>query len=362
MKNMILFITLIFIAAGISFAIPFLPSVGGKASKADRENYKKRAYNYDGKVFHNDPEVGVMEKVEDNDPARMSGNGTSPDFELPVKKPQIENNPDENFFAITWLGHSSLFIQMHGRNILVDPVFSERISPVSWIGPKRFSQPSVAIDDLPEIDILILTHDHYDHMDYGALKKLAPKVKKYVVPLGVECHLRKWKFDMKKISNMAWWEEIDSDGIMVAATPAQHFSGRWITGRNETLWNSYVLKDDHHQIFLSGDSGYGEHFKKIHEKYGDFDLAVMECGQYNVRWPSIHSFPEQTVQEAIDVGAKLAIPVHWGAIVLSTNGWDDSVLRFVKAAEEKKLNYITPYLCETVDISNPQDYKVQWWN
>ena len=228
MKNLILLIMLIFIAAGISFAIPFLPSVGGKAGKADREDYKKRAYNYDGKVFHNDPEVNVMEKVEDNDPARMSGNSTSPDFELPVKKPQIENNPDESFFAITWLGHSSLFIQMHGRNILVDPVFSERISPVSWIGPKRFSQPSVAIDDLPEIDILVLTHDHYDHMDYGALKKLA-------------------------------------------------------------------------------------------------------------------------------------MPVHWGAIVLSTNGWDDSVLRFVKAAEEKKLNYITPYLCETVDISNPQNYREQWW-
>lgn len=189
---------LIFIAAGISFAIPFLPSVGGKAGKADREDYKKRAYNYDGKVFHNDPEVNVMEKVEDNDPARMSGNSTSPDFELPVKKPQIENNPDENFFAIT------------------------------WIGPKRFSQPSVAIDDLSEIDILVLTHDHYDHMDYGALKKLA-------------------------------------------------------------------------------------------------------------------------------------MPVHWGAIVLSTNGWDDSVLRFVKAAEEKKLNYITPYLCETVDISNPKNYREQWW-
>lgn len=361
MKNLILFITLIFIAAGISFAVPFLPSVGGKAGKADRENYKKRAYNYDGKVFHNDPEVSVMEKVEDNDPARMSGNGTRPDFELPVRKPQIENNPDESNFSITWLGHSSLFMQMHGKNILVDPVFSERISPVTWIGPKKFSNPSITIAELPEIDILILTHDHYDHMDYRALKKLAPKVNKYVVPLGVECHLRKWKFDMEKISNMAWWEEIESDGIMIAATPAQHFSGRWITGRNETLWNGYVLKDVHRQIFLSGDSGYGEHFKKIHEKYGDFDLAVMECGQYNVRWPSIHSFPEQSVQEAIDVGAKLAMPVHWGAIVLSTNGWDDSVLRFVKAAEEKKLDYITPYLCETVDILNPQNYREQWW-
>lgn len=361
MKQKIALLLVTFVFSSLVTSIPFIKSTGGKPSRSDRKDYARRAVNFDGKKFHNEPEVQFLIKVEDEDPLRISKNREKPDHEIPVKTPQIKENPDAGYTGFTWFGHSSFLIQVNGKNILVDPVFSERISPVSWAGPKRFTKPTVTIGDLPKIDLLILTHDHYDHLDYKSLLELDGKVCEYIVPLGVECHLKKWKINPDKIRNAAWWEEILSDGITVAATPAQHFSGRWIWGRNRTLWNSYVIKTKDIQIFLSGDSGYGEHFKKIHEKYGDFDLAVMECGQYNSRWPSIHSFPEQTVQASIDVGARLTVPVHWGAIVLSSNGWDDSILRFLKAADEKNLEYMTPGLCETADILRPYDYRYQWW-
>ncbi|MDO4505490.1 MAG: MBL fold metallo-hydrolase [Spirochaetales bacterium] len=344
-------------------AIPFLPGVGGKPSKADRKDYLQRAENFDGKQFHNEKETILMNKAQDDDPLRMSTKPVRPEgsSHLPVRIPNFISSPSPEDFSFTWFGHSSFLIQMHGKNILIDPVFTERISPVSWAGPKKFTEPSIGIDDLPEIDILILSHDHYDHLDYKVIKKIDCKVKKYIVPLGVETHLKKWKVKNEKITNLAWWEEVNEDGLKITAAPAQHFSGRWITGRNQTLWCGYVFKDDHHQIFYSGDSGYGEHFKKLHEKFGDFDLAIMECGQYNKRWPMIHSFPEETVQEAMELGAKTTVPVHWGAIVLSSNGWDDSVLRFTKTADEKGLNYMTPYLCETVRLPSAEKHRDRWY-
>lgn len=354
---------LIFAFGALAFSVPFLPAVGGKPSKADKENYLLRAKNFDGKKFHN-PNLeneSIMVKTKDIDSKRLSNKPEKPQSPLPVKIPSFIENPKNEDFTLTWFGHSTLLIQMHGMNILFDPVFSKRTSPVSWIGPKRFSSPTVKISGLPKIDILILTHDHYDHLDYESVKELSSKTARFIVPLGIEAHLRKWKIPEEKITNMAWWEEININGLAITATPAQHFSGRWITGGNATLWNSYVLKDEFRQIFESGDSGFGKHFEEIHGRFGDMDLALMECGQYNVRWPTIHSFPEESAQEAAILGAKIAMPIHWGAFVLSTNAWDDSVLRFKKAAKELNLNVITPYLCETADLAKPEDYKAEWW-
>lgn len=342
-------------------SVPFVPGVGGKPSEADRESYRQRASNFDGLEFHNLEKVRFLEKVEDTDTNRLSVNKVQPDFELIEKTPEFVKNGDKKLFNVTWFGHSTLLFQIHGMNILFDPVFTKRISPVSWAGPQKFAVKNFDVEKLPQIDVLILTHDHYDHLDYNAIKKLDKKVRKYVVPLGVECHLKKWKISEEKITNMAWWEEIQVDGLLIGAVPAQHFSGRWISGRNQTLWNAYVLKDEYRTIFESGDTGYGKHFKLIHDKYGDMDAVFMECGQYNVRWPDIHSFPEQTVEEALELGAKVAMPVHWGSIVLSTNGWDDSVLRFVKAAKERGLNIMTPYLCETAWPEKFSEYQEEWW-
>ena len=351
------------------FAFVFLKiwkPFGGKANKADRKNYAERAANFDGKKFHNEEDFSaVMDKNAAPDPLTFSKREPRPDFEFPTKTPDYLSSPESRLsieeFRVTWFGHSSLLLQMHGMNILIDPVFSEMISPVSWAGSKRFSHPPVSVAQLPEIDILILSHDHYDHLDYDVICQIDPKVKQYVVPLGVENHLKRWKVKAEKITNMAWWEEIDINGLTIACTPAQHFSGRKLVDSMATLWCSWVLKDEYHKIFENGDSGFAPHFEKIHEKYGDFDFALMECGQYDVQWPKVHMFPEQSAHAAKILGAKVVQPIHWGAIVLSRHGWDDPVERFLLAAEKENLTVITPYIGQTTRLETPSLFMERWW-
>lgn len=352
------------------FAFVFLKTwrpFGGKASKSDRKNYAERAANFDGKKFHNETDFKTLslEKNPEPDPHTFSTKTPRPDFEFPVKKPDFLEEPEVRTaieqVRVTWFGHSSLLLQMHGLNILIDPVFSEVISPVSWVGSRRFSHPPVTVAELPPIDILLLSHDHYDHLDYDVIREIDGKVSRYIVPLGVENHLERWKVNPEKITNMAWWEEVEISGLKIACTPAQHFSGRHITDNMTTLWASWVFKDEFHQIFESGDSGYGSHWQKIHEKYGDFDFVMMECGQYDVQWPLVHSFPEQSVEAVKILGAKLALPIHWGAIILSRHGWDDSVERFLLAAKKEEITVITPYIGQTAKIETPSLFTKRWW-
>ena len=358
------------IFALVIFAIVFVnvwKPLGGSASKADRKRYAQRASNFDGKKFHNEEDFSVMtmEKNPMPDPHTFSHNKPRPDFEFPTKKPEFlsaGNTPiSDDDVAVTWFGHSSVLVHMHGMNILIDPVFSEMISPVSWAGSKRFSHPPISVADLPKIDLLILSHDHYDHLDYDVIRKIDSKVTRYVVPLGVENHLVRWNVGHEKITNMAWWEEIEIDGLTIGCTPAQHFSGRKLIDNMNTLWASWVFKDEYHQIFDSGDSGFNSHWEKIHEKYGDFDFVMMECGQYDVQWPKVHSFPEQSVEAVRILGARIALPIHWGAIILSRHGWDDSVERFLQAAEKDDITVITPLIGETALLKTPQLYTNRWW-
>ncbi len=354
------------------FAFVFLKTwkpFGGKASRSDRKNYAERASNFDGKHFHNEEDFSVMSMNKNPSPDQLtfSNKDSRPDFEFPAKMPDFMNQEDKNArlpvdeFRVTWFGHSSLFLQMHGLNILIDPVSAEVISPVSWVGSKRFSHWPVTAEEMPEIDILLLSHDHYDHLDYDFIKAIDKKVKKYVLPLGVENHLERWGVKSEKITNMAWWEETEVEGLKIACTPAQHFSGRHLTDNMATLWCSWVLKDSFHQIFESGDSGFNSHWKEIHEKYGDFDFVMMECGQYDVQWPLVHSFPEQSLEAVKILGAKIALPIHWGAIILSRHGWDDSVERFLIAAEKEGITVITPYIGQTANIETPSLFTERWW-
>ncbi len=365
-KLTLIILIIILLAASPLYAILFLPGVGGKPSKADRADYAKRAANYDGKKFHNEKETSVMTKTESADPNTASTKDSKPKEQLPALKPAFLENPSKDDFTLTWFGHSSLLIQFDGKNILIDPVLSKKLSPVSWIGVNRFTPSPVTVEDLPQIDILLISHDHYDHLDYKVMKKLrklSGKVKKIIVPLGVECHLRKWKFDMTKVENMAWWEETEIDGLKIACTPAQHFSGRWVTGGSRTLWASWVFSNGTRQFFYNGDSGFNDHYERIHAQYGDFDFALMECGQYNTRWSQIHSFPEQGADAMKILGAKLAMPIHWGAFVLAPHAWDDPIRRFVRHAEETELKIITPKIGETVDLTSEDltAWQEKWW-
>lgn len=284
----------------------------------------------------------------------------SPHKALPFIKPSYFLQPG-TVPEITWFGHSSYLLQVDDVNILVDPVFSERVSPVSYAGSKAFEGSNVfSVDDLPGIDIIVITHDHYDHLDYSVIRKLKNYVPLFITPLGVGAHLEYWGVPAKKIIELDWWGNYTSkDGLEFIAAPARHFSGRTFK-RNKTLWSSFVLIGKNSKIYIGGDSGYDAHFAETGKKFGPFDLAILEDGQYNEMWPHIHMFPEETVKAAIDLKAKALLPVHWGKFSLSIHPWHEPIIRVIKAANETGLNIIHPSLGERISI-NRTDNNNEWW-
>jgi L-ascorbate metabolism protein UlaG (beta-lactamase superfamily) len=262
--------------------------------------------------------------------------------------------------SIIWFGHSSYLVHAGGVNILVDPVFSGYASPVSFY-MKAFKGADIyKPDDMPQIDCIILTHNHYDHLDTGTLKLLAAKTKAYIMPAGVSRDLRKLNIGQERITEMDWWEGIDlRPGIRLTATPARHFSGRGLK-RDRSLWSSYVLEIGGYKIFIGGDSGYDSHFKEIGNRFGPFDIALLECGQYNVIWPFIHSMPEELITEGADLKAKVIMPVHWAKFALATHEWNEPAARFVAAAEKAGVAYSIPVIGEPV-VLDERYPKSRWW-
>ena len=250
---------------------------------------------------------------------------------------------------------------MDGKNILVDPIFSKRASPVQWAGPARFSEPSVTVDELPAIDAVLITHDHYDHLDRATIKAMEGKTARFIVPLGIDRHIARWIRDDSKIVNLAWWESVTLDGLEIVCTPANHRSGRALDNQQTTLVCSWVLRDKERQILESSDTGYGGHFAEIRRRFGDFDLFLPDSGQYNSNWHDWHMFPEESALAAETLGAAAVMPIHWGAFVLSDHGWDDSPERIVRACEEKGIEVLTPRLCQTFSLSGSEQVQERWW-
>lgn len=284
---------------------------------------------------------------------------TSPQKALPTIKTDLKKL-DYDAPAIVWFGHSSYLISYKKVNVLVDPVFSGRVSPVP-VGGKAFKGADVYnVDDMPDIDILVLTHDHYDHLDYKTIKKLHPRVKKIITSLGVSYHLRRWGVDENKIIETDWNDTVKiSDDIKFTALTGRHFSGRQFK-RNQTLWNSFVMNFFGYRFYLGGDSGYGKHFKEIIFKYGPFDIALIECAQYGEGWPLIHMTPEQCLQAAIDINTKVLLPVHWAKFALALHPWDEPIDRLLKANENVKMEITTPRIGEVV-VMNKDLPKSKWW-
>ena len=261
--------------------------------------------------------------------------------------------------VIVWFGHSSYFIHINGKNILVDPVFSGYASPFSFTGKSFKGSDVFTVDDLPAIDLLILTHDHYDHLDYTTVRKLRSKTKAICTSAGVGSHLRYWGIDPAIITEFDWWDRKQIAEITLIAAPARHFSGRSLV-RNKTLWSSFILIAGDYRVYIGADSGYDSHFKTIGEKYGPFDIAILECGQYNEWWPYIHMMPEETVQASIDLKAKVLMPVHWGKFALGLHPWDEPVTRVVAKAKELNVQITTPLIGQPVILNESLPAK-QWW-
>ena len=262
--------------------------------------------------------------------------------------------------ALIWFGHSSYLIHYKGKNILVDPVFSGYASPFSFYIKAFEGADAYKPEDMPEIDILIITHNHYDHLDLKTIEALSPKIRTYIMPLGVKEDLKGMNINPAQIRELGWWDRTDMGAnIKLIATPARHFSGRGLK-RNGSLWASFVLMLDEYRIFIGSDSGYDSHFKEIGSRLGPFDIAILECGQYNTAWPFIHSQPEELIAEGFDLNAKILMPVHWGKFALALHEWDEPIKRFVRAAEAADVPYTTPMIGQPVVLDEFYP-KEPWW-
>ena len=282
-----------------------------------------------------------------------------PPASLPSKKTDLLHlDQDKNI--LVWFGHSSYFMQINGKKILVDPVFSGNASPLRFTTKSFKGSDVYTVSDLPDIDYLFISHDHWDHLDYKTILLLKPKVNKIITGLGVAAHLEFWGLDKNNIVEMDWNEQIILDeGFSVNAVTARHFSGRGLK-RNGSIWTSFVFTTPGKRIFIGGDSGYDSHFVEIGKLYGPFDLAILENGQYNKNWKYIHMMPEETVQAAIDLQAKKLLPVHWAKFSLSVHAWDEPIIRVKKEAALKNLILLHPMIGEVVDLDADQIFSA-WW-
>jgi L-ascorbate metabolism protein UlaG (beta-lactamase superfamily) len=280
-----------------------------------------------------------------------------PQHVLPSRKTDLFKLPPDD--VLVWFGHSSYFIQLNGRKFLVDPVLGGHASPVKFTTRSFRGSDIYTTDDIPPIDFLLITHDHYDHLDYPTIVKLKSKISQVITGLGVGAHLRRWGYNPDIIIEKDWNEEMQFERFIINTTSARHFSGRGFK-RNTSLWLSFVVSTTNNKIFIGGDSGYDSHFKTIGDKFGPFDLALLECGQYNKYWKHIHMMPEEAVQAAEDLRAKKLQPVHWGKFSLSLHAWDEPIIRVVDEAKRKGVNVLHPMIGEAVYLNKEISFS-EWW-
>jgi L-ascorbate metabolism protein UlaG (beta-lactamase superfamily) len=282
-----------------------------------------------------------------------------PSDSIPGVKIDIHSlDPAEN--VVIWFGHSSFYMQLDGKKFLVDPVFSGAASPLAFTTRSFPGADRYTVDDIPNVDFLLITHDHWDHLDYETILKLKGKVGTIITGLGTAEHLEYWGYNPSIITEKDWYDEVKLDGgFAITIAPARHFSGRGFT-RNRALWVSFVVKGPAHRVYVGGDSGYDDHFKKIGDEHGPFDLALLECGQYNAYWKYIHMMPEETAQAAVDLRAKRLMPVHWSKFALALHSWDEPILKVTAAAEKLNIPVVHPLIGEKVSLDSTGVFK-KWW-
>lgn len=302
---------LVILLAGWLF-LNFYPSVGKTPSKEMQATFaQKTEWFYDGQ-FHNENEFTVM-----TGEAQKASDRTTPKEIIPVVKNTDIERGEEGSLRVTWYGHSSTLVQLGNQNIFIDPVLSERSSPVGFAGPKRFSEVPLDLDDVPDIDVIFISHDHYDHLDYKTIKAIDGRV--------------------------------------------QHYTGRNPLKPNISLWGGLHFTDDHHSVYYTGDGGYNDVFSRVFERFGEVNLMLADAGQYDTGWATTHMNPAEAAQAAKDAHAKWFIPVHWGAFVLANHAWDEPPRLAVEAAEELDINIATPRIGESMDYEQIKQFTEHWW-
>jgi len=354
------------VLAAAGWVVLSQPQFGARMSGARLERAKANPQYRDGRFVNLQPEAPTsVVALGDYIVRQFSGNEVreppSPLPVLAVDKAALVAAPPRRGLRAFWIGHASVYAELDGLRVLLDPVFAERVSPVR-IGPRRFHPPPIALADLPPIDAVLISHDHYDHLDMDTVRHLAARGSRFFVPLGVGAHLERWGVPPAQIEELAWWEERTLGGVRFVCTPTRHYSGRGLRDRSATLWSSWSVVGPQHRFFYSGDTGYSTLFQDIGSRLGPFDMAFIKIGAYGpgAAWVDIHMPPEQAVRVHGDVRAKRMFPVHWSTFNLAYHDWDEPIRRAVAEARRTGVELVTPRLGEWVD-ADLAFASTPWW-
>ncbi|HWS35132.1 MAG TPA: MBL fold metallo-hydrolase [Actinoplanes sp.] len=349
------------LAAAAVWAARDVPAQLGAKSRGARRERVQRSPQYSEGKFHNT--VPAVQIAVGSMPRAALAAASDRDSRRPHQPiPVVTTAPggDAEGLHITWYGHSSAMIEIEGRRVLLDPVWSERCSPSRLAGPRRLHEPPVPLRELPPIDAVLISHDHYDHLDMATIQNLVDlQAARFLVPLGVGAHLERWGVPVGRIVELDWNEKATVAGIEFVATPARHFSGRGLS-RDETLWASWVINGPTRKVFYSGDTGYFDGFAAIGASYGPFDATLVQIGAYGDAWPDIHMTPEDGVSTHLDVRGGLMIPVHWATFNLALHEWAEPADRTWREAKARGVKLAVPRPGERIDVDNPPAVD-GWW-
>jgi len=342
------------------------PQFGAAMSGARLERAKANPQYRDGRFVNLEPEtptpfgamLGYLVRQFSGDEVRVP---PSPLPVLAIDKTALDAAPPASGLRAFWIGHASVYVEIDGLRLLLDPVFAERVSPIP-IGPTRFHPPPIALADLPKIDAVLVSHDHYDHLDMATVQHLAARGTRFFVPLGIGAHLERWGVPLAQIEEMEWWQRKALGGVEFVCTPTRHYSGRGLGDRSATLWSSWSVLGPQHRFVYSGDTGYGTHFQEIGSRLGPFDVAFVKIGAYGpgASWLDIHMSPEQAVQAHRDLRARRMFPVHWSTFNLAYHDWDEPIRRTLAEARRSGVELVTPRLGEWVDADR-EFASTAWW-
>lgn len=329
----------------------------GKNTKIEENRYKNLTYYKNGFFIAPKPINYYFEKINKNKITIILKfilkSKNAPKSTIPTIKPNFNNKPQD--FAIYWLGHSSAILELDGKRIMIDPVF-KNASPIPFT-VKRYVKSVVGIKDLPKIDYILITHNHYDHLEKNTIKSI--KNGHFIVPLGVSSILRGWGIDKNRITELAWNENFTQNNLSIISLPSIHFSGRGLNDANRSLWNTFVIKSKNKNIFWSGDTGYDENLVNIYKKYGPFDISAIEIDAWNEAWPDIHMFPDNVITLAKNINTNYILPIHWGVFDLAMHPWKESIELIFNKSKDHNLNILTPKIGEKIDENNLPN--TNWW-